>query len=130
MEWGMVTWVVPLDEYPDTYNGRPLSYISLASQKDHLALYLMGLNASPRTSSGSNKYAERGMKLDMGNRRALPDLEGCRSTSSARLSRGCRSPSSSPSTSRHGAAGEPATTGRGAGPGAAPGGRLVAARSG
>ena len=43
MEWGMVTWVVPLADYPDTYNGKPLSYISLASQKNHMAVYLMGL---------------------------------------------------------------------------------------
>lgn len=43
LAWGMVTWVVPLDDYPDTYNGKPLSYISLASQKIHLSVYLMGL---------------------------------------------------------------------------------------
>jgi uncharacterized protein YdhG (YjbR/CyaY superfamily) len=67
MEWGMVTWVVPLREYPDTYNGRPLSYISLASQKNHLALYLMGLNSeSPHEQWFRDQYAERGLKLDLG----------------------------------------------------------------
>jgi len=67
MEWGMVTWVVPLSEYPDTYNGKPLSYISLASQKNHLALYLMGLNSeSPHEQWFRQQYVERGMKLDMG----------------------------------------------------------------
>lgn len=67
MEWGMVTWVVPLEDYPDTYNERPLSYISLASQKNHLAVYLMGLYAGgPEETWFRQQYAERGMKLDMG----------------------------------------------------------------
>ena len=67
MEWGMVTWVVPLEDYPDTYNKRPLSYISLASQKSHLAVYLMGLyTGGPEESWFRQQYAERGMKLDMG----------------------------------------------------------------
>ena len=67
MEWGMVTWVVPLEDYPDTYNKRPLSYISLASQKNHLAVYLMGLYADgPEETWFRQQYAERGMKLDMG----------------------------------------------------------------
>ena len=67
MEWGMVTWVVPLEDYPDTYNERPLSYISLASQKNHLAVYLMSLYAGgPEETWFRQQYAERGMKLDMG----------------------------------------------------------------
>jgi uncharacterized protein YdhG (YjbR/CyaY superfamily) len=67
LEWGMVTWVIPLEDYPDTYNKRPLSYISLASQKNHMALYLMGLYAEgPEESWFRQQYAERGMKLDMG----------------------------------------------------------------
>jgi len=67
MEWGMITWVVPLSEYPDTYNGKPLSYISLASQKNHMAAYLMGLYSDgPEEKWFRQQYAERGMKLDMG----------------------------------------------------------------
>ncbi len=67
MEWGMVTWVVPLEDYPDTYNKRPLSYVSLASQKNHLAVYLMGLYTDgPEETWFRQQYAERGMKLDMG----------------------------------------------------------------
>jgi hypothetical protein len=45
MAWGMITWSVPLDRHPDTYNGQPLCYVSLAAQKRHNALYLMGLYA-------------------------------------------------------------------------------------
>ncbi len=67
MEWGMMTWVVPLRDYPDTYNGKALSYVSLASQKNHLAIYLMALYAGSEDEEWfRGQYAERGMKLDMG----------------------------------------------------------------
>ena len=33
MLYGMVSWHVPLERYPDTYNGQPLSVASLASRK-------------------------------------------------------------------------------------------------
>jgi len=67
MEWGMVSWVVPLRDYPDTYNGKALSYASLASQKNHMALYLMGLYSGGEDERWFRaQYAERGMKLDMG----------------------------------------------------------------
>jgi len=44
---GMVTYDVPLETYPDTYNRRPLNYVALASQKQYVSLYLMGLYAQP-----------------------------------------------------------------------------------
>jgi hypothetical protein len=67
MEWGMVTWVVPLENYPDTYNKKPLSYVSLASQKNHMAVYLLGLySEGPEESWFRQQYADRGMKLDLG----------------------------------------------------------------
>ena len=34
---GMIAYQVPLETYPDTYNGRPLVYAALASQKRHMA---------------------------------------------------------------------------------------------
>ncbi|MGB2963968.1 MAG: DUF1801 domain-containing protein, partial [Anaerolineales bacterium] len=40
MNWGMITYQVPLEVYPDTYNGKPLMYAALANQKNHLAVYL------------------------------------------------------------------------------------------
>lgn len=43
MGWGMIAYVVPLERYPDTYNGQPLMYAALASQKRHMALYLTGV---------------------------------------------------------------------------------------
>ena len=43
MNWGMITYQVPLEVYPDTYNGKPLMYAALANQKNHLAVYLTGI---------------------------------------------------------------------------------------
>ena len=31
MNWGMITYEVPLETFPDTYNGQPLMYAALAS---------------------------------------------------------------------------------------------------
>ncbi|MGI8999867.1 MAG: hypothetical protein ACR2GO_09200 [Candidatus Limnocylindria bacterium] len=33
MQYGMIGWYVPLERFPDTYNGRPLGLVGLASQK-------------------------------------------------------------------------------------------------
>jgi hypothetical protein len=46
MAFGMIGWGIPLEDYPDTYNGQPLGIAALASQKNHMALYLMGLYGS------------------------------------------------------------------------------------
>ena len=67
IDWGMISWVVPLEDYPDTYNGQPLGIAALASQKNHMALYLMGLYGSePEEAWFREEYAKRGLKLDMG----------------------------------------------------------------
>jgi Domain of unknown function (DU1801) len=44
MNWGMITWEVPMALSGPTYNGQPLMYAALASQKRHLSLYLCGVN--------------------------------------------------------------------------------------
>jgi uncharacterized protein YdhG (YjbR/CyaY superfamily) len=67
VDWGMISWVVPLEEYPDTYNRKPLAYAALASQKNHVSVYLMGLYADgPEESWFREQYAQRGLRLDMG----------------------------------------------------------------
>jgi uncharacterized protein YdhG (YjbR/CyaY superfamily) len=43
LNWGMITYQVPLEVYPDTYNKKPLMYAALVSQKNHMAVYLSGL---------------------------------------------------------------------------------------
>ena len=65
--YGMIGWVVPLETYPDTYNGQPLAYVGLAAQKNHFSLYLTGAYASPeRTERLKAAYAAAGKTLDMG----------------------------------------------------------------
>jgi len=67
MNWGMITWGVPLDIYPDTYNGQSLGYASLASQKTHFALYLMCvLQNSEQETILKEAFKKAGKKLDMG----------------------------------------------------------------
>ena len=67
MNWGMVTYQVPLGIYPDTYNGQPLMYAALASQKSHMAVYLMGLymNEDDRGQFYA-AYKATGKRLDVG----------------------------------------------------------------
>jgi uncharacterized protein YdhG (YjbR/CyaY superfamily) len=67
MSWGMIGWEVPLERYPDTYNGQPLVYAALAAQKNHTALYLNCVYASEeRTERMKQAWAAAGKKLDMG----------------------------------------------------------------
>lgn len=62
--FGMIAWVVPLERYPTTYNGQPLAYVSLAAQKRHCSLYLMGVYAD-QESAFRERWAG-GRPLDMG----------------------------------------------------------------
>lgn len=65
--YGMITWSVPLATFPDTYNGQPLSYVGLAAQKRHNALYLMGLySGSEETEDFRRRWTEDGRRLDLG----------------------------------------------------------------
>src|SRR5262245_7003054 len=42
MNWGVINWGIPLEEFPDTHNGQPLAYVGLGAQKSYNSLYLMG----------------------------------------------------------------------------------------
>lgn len=67
MAFGMITWSVPLERCPDTYNGQPLGYVALAAQKRYNSLYLMGLYAdSTEERRFRKRWAAGGRKLDMG----------------------------------------------------------------
>jgi len=67
MLYGMITWMVPLGTYPQTYNGKPLAYVSLAAQKNYYALYLLGVYAdSAEEARLRQEWVARGTKLDMG----------------------------------------------------------------
>jgi len=79
MQYGMISYVVPLDRFPSTYNGQPLAVASLASQKRHMALYLMGIYGDEDNQTWlRQQWATTGKKLDMGKSclrfRSLDDL--------------------------------------------------------
>ncbi|MCP3976647.1 MAG: DUF1801 domain-containing protein [bacterium] len=67
MNWGMITYQVPLSTYPDTYNEKPLMYAALASQKNHFAVYLSGIyQEDGKRDSFLEAYKETGKRLDVG----------------------------------------------------------------
>jgi hypothetical protein len=67
MNWGMITYQVPLSRYPDTYNREPLMYAALASQKNHMALYLIGIYANDTMRQQfEDDYRASGKRLDIG----------------------------------------------------------------
>lgn len=67
MNWGMITYQVPLRTYPDTYNGQPLMYAALASQKNHMAVYLTAIYLSEQSrKSFEAAYRATGKRLDAG----------------------------------------------------------------
>ena len=67
ISFGMISYEVPLALKSDTYNGRPLQYIALASQKNHMALYLSAIYAhANQAAEFERKYRETGKKFDVG----------------------------------------------------------------
>jgi uncharacterized protein YdhG (YjbR/CyaY superfamily) len=67
MNWGMISYEIPLEIEPDTYNGKPLSYAGLASQKQHMAVYLMGVYGSPALRQWfADEWRASGKRVDMG----------------------------------------------------------------
>ena len=67
MQYGMISYVIPLARYPKTYNKQPLAYLSLAAQKRHMSIYLMGVYCNPESESWFVlRYRASGKKLDMG----------------------------------------------------------------
>jgi hypothetical protein len=79
MEYGMIAYAVPLERFPDTYNGQPLCYAGLAVQKNHYSLYLMcAYGSASEAQVLKDAFVAAGKKLDMGKAcvrfRSLDDL--------------------------------------------------------
>jgi hypothetical protein len=79
MAWGMIGYVIPLEQYPDTYNGQPLAYLGLGAQKNYNALYMMcEASDEGRAAQLREAFLAAGKKLDMGKAclrfRSLDDL--------------------------------------------------------
>jgi uncharacterized protein YdhG (YjbR/CyaY superfamily) len=67
MNWGMISYQVPMETYSGTYNGEPLMYAALASQKNHMAVYLSGIYASEDSREKFEKaYKATGKRFDVG----------------------------------------------------------------
>jgi hypothetical protein len=66
-QYGMLSYGIPLERYPTTYNGQPLVVASLGAQKNHLAVYLMCIYGDQKLRSWFEaEYRRRGKKLDAG----------------------------------------------------------------
>ena len=67
IQYGMIGYYVPLSRCPKTYNGQPLSYVGIASQKHYMSLYLMGVYGDESASAWFREaYQQTGKRLDMG----------------------------------------------------------------
>lgn len=69
--YDMPSWVVPHSRYPDGYHctpEQPLPFISIASQKSHVAVYHMGVYADAKLLAWFRKEYPKHVKtkLDMG----------------------------------------------------------------
>ncbi len=108
----MLVYQVPLEKYPDTYNGHPLWYVALASEKSYLSLHLMPVYGDKALAEQlAEGFRSAGKKLDMGKacihfkkRMTWPSTSSAISSRGFRWSGGYRSP-------RHYGGAEPAVTG-------------------
>lgn len=70
MQYGMIGYFVPHSVYPPGYHcdpKQPLPFAGLASQKNHMAIYLMCLYSDGEHEAWFRKaWADTGKKLDMG----------------------------------------------------------------
>ncbi len=70
IQWGMISWYVPLSMYPAGYGENPkvpLSFVALASQKSGMVLHFLCFYGHPTLSSWfTSEYKRSGKKLDMG----------------------------------------------------------------
>ena len=67
MQYGMIGYVIPLERYPVTYNGQPLAYAALASQKNYMSLHLMNIYGDKEAERWFiDQYEASGKRLNMG----------------------------------------------------------------
>ena len=80
INFGAITYAIPLSRYPDTYNGQPLCYVGLGAQKNYNSFYLMGAyDGSNGAKLLTDAFKKAGKRLDMGkcclHFKELDDLE-------------------------------------------------------
>lgn len=65
--YGMIAYYIPLDDFPETYNGQPLWFAGLASQKNYMALYLNNIYSDPIAAKWfKDRYKASGKRMDIG----------------------------------------------------------------
>ena len=82
IQFGMISWFVPLSAYPAGYGGnpkQPLTLIGLASKSSYMALHMICFYGQPALLEWFKaQYGKSGKKLDMGQGclrfKTLPDL--------------------------------------------------------
>lgn len=67
LNYGMISYDVPLSRYPDTYHGKPLSMVAIAAQKRHYGIYLNCIYHDPaKHRELLAAYEARGLRPDLG----------------------------------------------------------------
>jgi len=67
MNWGMISYEIPLEAYPDTYNNQPLLYLAIAAQKHHYGFYAMNVYSMPGLEKWlRDEFGKAGKNIDMG----------------------------------------------------------------
>jgi hypothetical protein len=70
MQYGMIGYFLPHSVYPPGYHcdpKQPLPFAGMASQKNHMSIYLMCIYGDPKQEEWFRKaWAKTGKKLDMG----------------------------------------------------------------
>jgi hypothetical protein len=65
--YGVLSYGIPLDVFPDTYNKQPLAIVCLAAQKNYNSLYLMAAYGDAKQRKTlEDGFRKAGKKLDMG----------------------------------------------------------------
>ena len=63
----MLVYQVPFERHSDTYNGHPLWYVALASEKSYLSLHLLPAYGNAQLAARlADGFKAAGKKLDMG----------------------------------------------------------------
>ncbi len=63
----MIVYEILLETHPDTYNQQPVMYAALASQKNHMAVYLTTVYTDEDLASWLRSgYRATGKRMDMG----------------------------------------------------------------
>jgi hypothetical protein len=65
--WGAITYAIPLEDYPNTYNAQPLCIAALSAGKNYCSIHLMAAYGDSKTRKWLEEaFKKSGKKFDMG----------------------------------------------------------------